>query len=250
MEAVQLKSPTATGVAFFPVVVTLVPASIVVGVVVSRIGRFRWAVRSGFAMMVLASGLMITWDVGTSTAAWAVILIIQGVGQGLALNALNFATQAISRASDAAAAAALYAFSRQFGMALGVATGGAVFQNVMRHSLVGKGLPAGIAKDAEGYISVLKALPVDSELRLDVLKSYAQGLKGVWIFMTAICVLGFVLSLCIGRFSLDKELETEHVLDSNRSSWRSSWLTGGNRESRMIANDKEKRSSMPLYEGV
>jgi hypothetical protein len=208
--SVKQSSPTQAGVNMFPTTTSLVPASIVVGVIVTRINHFRWAIWSGWLAATLASGLMVMWDVNTNTATWAVI------GHGLALNAQNFATQAIALPGDEAAAAAMYAFLRSLGMALGVGIGGSIFQNVMKIKLVQLGLPVEIAKNAEAYIRVIKTLPMDSIYKDNVLESYVYGLRGVYGVYCGMAGLAGIASLFIGHFDLNKELSSEHKLGQDR----------------------------------
>jgi hypothetical protein len=216
--SVKEDSPLTTGVSIFPTTCSLIPASVIVGIVVSRLNHVRWAIWSGWLVTTLGTGLMILWDVDTSKAAWAPILVVLGLGHGLVLNAQNFATQAIALPKDEAAAAAMYAFLRSLGMAVGVGVGGSVFQNVMKRKLVQFGLPVEIARNAEGYIAVLHTLPADSAMKSQVLESFVYGLRGVYGLYCGMAGLAGILSLAIRHFDLDKELETEHKLEENRLS--------------------------------
>src|SRR5262249_10860851 len=134
--AVRQASPVRTGLEILPITLTLIPGSVVVGAIVTRVNRYRWAIWSGWAVTTLACGLTILWDRNTSTAIWVITLIILGLGQGFILNAQNFAPQAICLPRDEASAASMYVFLRSFGGAIGVGIGGAVFQNVMKIKLV------------------------------------------------------------------------------------------------------------------
>jgi len=189
-----------------------------VGVIVTRINHFRWAIWIGWLVTILGTGLMILWDVNTSIATWVSILVILGIGHGLVLNAQNFATQAIALPRDEAAAAAMYAFLRSFGMALGVGICGSVFQNVMKLKLEQLGLPVEIARNAEAYISVLHTLPDDSAFKGKILESYVYGLRGVFGLLCGLAGVAGLTSLIIRHFDLNKELETEHMLHENKLS--------------------------------
>jgi hypothetical protein len=117
---------------------------------------------------------------------------------------------------DDAQAAAMYAFLRAFGMALGVGIGGSVFQNVMNIRLSQYGLPESIARNAEAYIAVLwhsNSTPPNTEL---ILNSYAYGIDGVFGLFCGIAGLTGIASLFIGHFNLDRALQTEHTLVENR----------------------------------
>jgi len=159
---------------------------------------------------------MIIWDQNTPKAGWAITMVFVGIGHGLVLNAQNFATQAIALPKDEAAAAAMYAFLRALGMALGVGIGGSVFENVMIAKLTEYGLPIEIARNAEAYIKTLWETPHDSLLHQQVLESYVFGLRGTFSLFCGIAGLAGIASCFIGHFDLNKELDSEHKLDKDR----------------------------------
>jgi MFS family permease len=111
-ESVQGKSPTEAGIGLFPATFTFIPVGIIVGRLITRTGRYREFVWSGWAITTLVCGLLILFDTNTNTATWASILILLGIGHGLVLTSLTFATQAIAEDGDAAFAATMYAFTR------------------------------------------------------------------------------------------------------------------------------------------
>ncbi|KAK2051268.1 MFS general substrate transporter [Colletotrichum caudatum] len=133
-------TPVQTGIALFSVMFTLVPASIITGRLVTATNNYRRPIWAGWTLASIASGLMLLWDAETPAKVWAPTLVLLGLGQGPVLNAQNVASHALCNEGDEARAAAMYAFLRQFGMAVGVGVGGSVFQNVMRRKLEELGL--------------------------------------------------------------------------------------------------------------
>ncbi|KIW63956.1 hypothetical protein PV04_08917 [Phialophora macrospora] len=221
-EAVKLYSPLRTGVSLLPILLTLIPASVIVGAAITRTGKYLWAIAIGWVLTTLATGLTISWDRGTHTAVWAVELIILGFGHGLNLNALNTASQAVSKPGDEGRAVGMYAFLRSFGMAIGVGVSGSVFQNVMKSKLRDLGLPTEIATNAEAYLLVLKQMG-DTPERQTVIEAYVSGFHGVFAFLTALAGLALIIGLFIRHHEINKELITEHkVVDDARISWRHS----------------------------
>lgn len=205
---------------------TLVPASVAVGTLITRWGYYRWAIASGWLFATLGTGLTISWDHGTSTAAWVIELIVLGLGHGLLLNALNTASQAASQPGDEGAAVAMYAFQRSFGMAIGVGIGGSVFQNVMKSKLVSTGLPTDIALHAEAYIDVLEQLG-DTPERRAIIGAYVFGFHGVFGFFTGLAGLALIICLFVKHFEINKDLISEHKLEEGRFSWRLSRVSQG-----------------------
>lgn len=114
-------SPTRSGINLFPAVFFLLPGSIVVAALTTRLGRFRWAIWAGWATTTVGAGLWILLDLHTKTVVWAVGLAVFGVGSGMVLTSVNVGIQAISTTEDAAMAASMYGFMRSLGMPIGVA---------------------------------------------------------------------------------------------------------------------------------
>lgn len=175
---------------------------------------------------MLATGLTISWDRGTPTAVWAVEMIILGFGHGLNLNALNTASQAVSKPGDEGRAVGMYAFLRSFGMAVGVGVSGSVFQNVMKSKLQDLDLESAIATNAEAYLIVLRAMD-DSPARQAIIDAYVAGFHGVFGLLTGLGGLAFIFSLFIKHDEINKELITDHKLvieplhvGGSRLSWR------------------------------
>ena len=218
-------SPIRTGYSFLPVLLALIPSSVVVGTAITRSGKYLWAIAIGWILTTLGTGLTISWDRKTHTAVWAVELIIFGLGHGLNLNALNTASQAVSKPGDEGSAVGMYAFLRSFGMAVGVGVSGSVFQNVMKSKLTDLGLSTAIATDAEAYLQVLTKMP-DGPERQAIIAAYVHGFRGVYAFLTALAGVALFIGLFIKHHEINKELITEHkVAENARTSWRRSGAT-------------------------
>ncbi|KAI0517802.1 major facilitator superfamily transporter [Xylaria bambusicola] len=215
-QSVKEFSPLNTGVTLLPATLTVTTAGIVCGRLVTRYNNYRWAICVGWFVASLGAGLFLIWPRNNSAAVWVVTYLIVGTGQGAILNAQNFATQAMCKKGDEAAAAAMYAFIRQFGMSLGVAIGGTAFQNVMALKLRWLGLPVEIAKQSESYISVLHAMPA-GDYKNKVLDAYKYGFTGLFAFYLGISVVALVIStLFIENVDLTREIESDHQLDDRR----------------------------------
>lgn len=243
--AIKFHSPTRSGVDMLPTTCLLLPGSIIVSLVTTRIGRYRWAIWSGWAVTALACGLLALFDQDTATPVWATVLAVFGVGNGMLLTGVNVGVQAVSRVEDAGRAAAMYAFTRTLGMSIGVAVGGTVFQNAMARRLAELGLAEGMAHDAEAFVGTVARmdpadptrvgavqacrfiiisswcytrLPGDSVLTTEISGSDVAGFHGVYWLITGAAIGAFLCSLIIKRHSMDKLLESRFVLNKGGSS--------------------------------
>ncbi|OIW27919.1 MFS general substrate transporter [Coniochaeta ligniaria NRRL 30616] len=217
--AAKFHRPIQSGLGLLPVSILFLPGSVIVGFLTARLGRFRWALWAGWAITALGGGLFLLFDVDTPTPAWAAILCVFGIGNGMILTSINVAIQAISKAEDCgraaaimASVAAMYVFMRSLGMSIGVAVGGTTFQNVMSHKLHKLGIPDAIAKNAEAFVHELWELPPTDPVRVGALQAYVQGFHGVFWVITGTTLAGLVISLFIRHHSMDKPLESNFVL--------------------------------------
>ena len=236
------KSPIESGLGIFPATCLLLPGSAVVSLLITRLGKYRVFVWLGWVTSTVGAALFILLDTHTRTWYWAVVFAVYGAGMGMILSSVNFATQAQASVRDAGRAAAMYAFCRSLGMAIGVAISGSVFQNLMTAKVHALGLDAAIATDAESYVAVLRELEIsDPTMAVTVLQAYVHGFWGVWILVTGICGLGLVASLCIKHRVMDTRLDSQYTLD--RTSRTSKFLDGtfvGEKETTVMASPEEE----------
>ncbi|KAI0124958.1 major facilitator superfamily transporter [Xylariales sp. AK1849] len=214
--SVKQTSPVGAGVMLLPVMLLLIPSGAVAGITISQFNNYRYVIWIGWFFVTLSGGLELLWDVDVSVAVWIITLVILGLGHGFVLNAQTFACQAMAKPGDVAAAAATYGFARQFGAAVGVSVGSTTFQNVMALKLDWQGLPTQIAFNAEGYVRKLLQLSDGDATKAKILDSYVFGFLGVWQVFLGMSGVVFVLSFFIRNSDLNKEIESEHRLQSSR----------------------------------
>ena len=208
-EGVKGFSTTITGVAVFPETFTVAPAAVVVGTVISKIGHFRWAVRSGWLITILGLGIMYLMDVNTSTVQWIFLNLVVGVGTGFLYPALQFSVQSATSDEDMASAVAMYSFFRALGQTLGIAVGGTIFQNQLFAKLSTHPDLAPLAlqysQDASALAQIINTMP-DTPTRTALIQSYADALKVVWVVMCGLAVVGFAIGMFIKNYPLDRFL--------------------------------------------
>jgi hypothetical protein len=195
-----------------PVSIVFIPASIIVGRLVTRLNRFRVFVWSGWAVTTIGLSLHVIPGVHTGEAIWAVLLIIVGTGHGSLLISQNVGSQAVCLPGDEIAAAGMYMFVRSLGMALGVGLGSTVFQNIMLIKLRQLGLPESIAKNSEAFISELTQMPA-SKYKTDVLSAFVYGFRGTFGCFAALAGFTGLISLLLRNYGLDKKGERDHSLE-------------------------------------
>ncbi|KAL8862778.1 MAG: hypothetical protein Q9178_000720 [Gyalolechia marmorata] len=211
-EAVKGFSPILSGVALFPQTFTVAPAAVVVGILITVTGRYRWAIWAGWVLTVLGTGLLYLLDVQTSTVAWIFLNLVGGLGMGMLFPSMAFAIQASQTNEDLAFAIAMFSFFRAFGQAIGVAVGGTVFQNQMKSELLAYPALAPKAdeysKDASSLVQIIKSMQ-DDVMKKNLQHAYADSLKVVWATMCGLAAVGLILSLGTKGLDMNRPLETD-----------------------------------------
>ncbi|KAJ5648323.1 hypothetical protein N7490_004695 [Penicillium lividum] len=131
LQAIKSESGLMTGVGLLFISVALMPTSIVIAFIISKTGRYRWALWLGWVAIIAATGVTIILHKHTSTASWIFIFAFVGFGHGVLFNALLVAAQACAPAKDVAYAASMYTFFHTLGFAIGVIIDSTVLQNFM-----------------------------------------------------------------------------------------------------------------------
>lgn len=219
-EAVQGYTPIVSGIALFPATFTVAPSAVVVGILITKRGAYRWAIYLGWTLATLGSGLLCLLAVNTSIPQWIFIDLIPGLGLGILFPSLQFQLQAASSNSHLAFAVAMFSFFRSFGQTLGVAIGGVIFQNQMRQRLLNypqfKATASELAKDAAALVQVIKDTP-DGPNKSALRTAYTESLRTVYIVLTCLAGLALVLSMFVKAYDLNRGLETEQFLVDGKS---------------------------------
>ncbi|OQE07064.1 hypothetical protein PENVUL_c015G03746 [Penicillium vulpinum] len=214
-EAVKGYSPIISGVALFPETFTVAPSGMVAGVLITRTGRYRWAIWVGWAFSTIGLGLMCLIKADTSMLGWIFLNIVPGLGLGILFPSLGYAVQASTEPENLAIAVAMFSFFRALGQAIGVAVGGVVFQNRMfanisRYSALAP-MAEAYSKDAAGLVQVIKAM-ADGADKMNLKEAYTDSLRTVWIVCCGISGVAMLISFLTEHYDLDRALETNQGL--------------------------------------
>ncbi|KAK5100972.1 hypothetical protein LTS08_004578 [Lithohypha guttulata] len=211
-QGVKGYNTTITGVALFPETFTVAPAAVIIGIAIGKVGKFMWAVWSGWLLSVLGLGVMWLLDVDTTVVQWVFLNLTVGVGTGFLYPAHQFSIQAATEDRYLAPAVSMWSFFRTVGQALGVAIGGVILQNQLQDNI--SSYPP-VAENATAYsheassLAAALRLMSPSQGRSDLKQAYADSLKVVWVTLCGIAALGFCISLLVKDYPLDRFLPAD-----------------------------------------
>ncbi|ROW07824.1 hypothetical protein VMCG_03376 [Cytospora schulzeri] len=215
-QAVKLFTPVLSAVAALPETLTVAPAGIVVGLIASRTGHYRWSLRAGWLLTTLGAGLLLLLGPDTPTAAWIGLNLPVGVGAGMLFPAMTLSIQAASPPHLSGEAAAFFSFLRDLGQAVGVAVSGAIFQNVFRRRLLAlpdldPGLAWEYSRDATAVVGIIKGMGPGAR-REEIVDAFNGGLQAIYVSMIAFGAFCLVLGASIRGYSLQQEHVTRQGL--------------------------------------
>lgn len=134
LQAIKGASALQSGIMSLPLIVSMVVASIIGGLVISKIGFYMPSLILGTALMAIATGFFTTFTPDASRGEWIGYQVMYGSGLGMAMQQASLAAQTVLPKADVPMGVALMQFSQ--------ALGGAVFlevsQNVFAKDLVGQ----------------------------------------------------------------------------------------------------------------
>jgi EmrB/QacA subfamily drug resistance transporter len=122
-------SATASGYYIWPLLVGLMGGSIGTGQLISRLGRYKWLITGGAALMLLGGFLMTHLTAGVSDWTLWLWLFILGLGIGPAMAGFTVVVQNLVPISRLGVATSTLTFVRQIGASVGLAAAGTVFSS-------------------------------------------------------------------------------------------------------------------------
>jgi hypothetical protein len=214
-EIVKSYSVIVRAVSLFPQTLTVCPAAVITGVLITKTGRYRVIMWVGWLIGILGMGLQIYLHAGSSIPQWIFLTLPAGIGCGILMSSTQMAVQASASDEDMASAAAMVANLRVFGQALGLAIFGAVFQNTVTNELFNSVLAdqaIPLSNNAISLVSVIDAATTSVEEKAVLVRAAWLGLRGIWIAQVPFFFAAGVVSLLSKELNLDRVLNTEHVV--------------------------------------
>jgi len=198
-------SATGAGVRIIPITVGSALCAIVSGQAVTRLGRTRPVMWFGWSIMTLGFGLMTMLDDTSNTAEKVLYLFVSALGIGCLFQTPLIALQAAMPLKDMATSTGVFVFMRSVGATIGISIGQTVISSFLKQKVKHiQGLnfdtsPAALSQ----AVKSLKDIP-DPTLRREVIHAYSTSISTVWIVMTPIAGIGFIMVLFLRPYTLKR----------------------------------------------
>ena len=134
-------SATSSGLVLTPLMLAMMATSVGSGQVITRTGRYRWALLAGPVVMGAGFALLSLLDASSTRGHTTLAMVVAGAGLGLLVQNLALVVQNAVPSRHMGVATSLAQFSRSIGGTVGVSAMGAI---------LAAGLPAGAATRALG----------------------------------------------------------------------------------------------------
>jgi hypothetical protein len=195
-------SPTKAGLATIPMIGSLLIASTVSGLLITRTGRWKRFLVLGTILLVAGMGLLGTIDHTTSYWLIACYMALLGLGVGMTMQNLVLAVQNTVDMRDIGAASSVVTFFRSMGGAAGVSVLGSLaatrVSSQVAEGLRAMGLPAPQGGGSESLDLAVLPAPVQALVR----GVYGDVIGDVFVYAAAISVVAVLAVLFIREVPL------------------------------------------------
>ncbi len=201
-------SPTVAGLAILPMMAGIMPASIIGGRMISKLGKYKPFPIAGTAIATLGMFLMSRLTEHTGAAERGVYMFVLGLGLGLVMPVLTLAVQNALPLKEIGVGTSSSLFFRNMGGSFGTAVFGAILTNRLSHYLVealgakAGGLTGGGSATGISRTSLDKMNQQTPGIEATVLHAFVQSMSVVFEVAAAIMAVGFVLSLFLKQVTL------------------------------------------------
>lgn len=204
-------------------VLSLVVASILTGVLTTRIGYYTPFLILGICIASVGAGMITTLHVNTSVGQWIGYQILYGFGLGACFQAPNMAAQTVLPRNEVAIGASLMLFAQTLFGAIFVSVGQNVLDGQLAKRLAGISNITPQQIEAGGVSDLLKTIP--SRYHTAVLEAYNASLRvcfQVALIVTCLSILG---GLAMEWRSVKKEKQTPEPKEAAEKSESRGGLT-------------------------
>lgn len=205
-QAVTGSSSTLSAVQMLPFSLVSAATSMLSGLYVSRVRAYRPTIWVAFAVFTLGMGLMTMLDADTSKAEQEVYPLIAGLGLGCLFQTPLIALTAAMPPKAMAASTASMTLVRSAAGTVGITVAGSIFNAGVRSrtaSIAGYDR-AGMSADTANLRGIIHLQP--PQLAYEVVHAYGGAMRLIWIVMTPIVGVGFLASLGLKGYSLQRKI--------------------------------------------
>ena len=190
-QAIKGDSAEQSGIHILPQIIALVVASILTGVLTSRVGYYTPFLIFGICASAIGAGLLTTLRIDTTVGQWIGYQILYGWGFGGCVQAPNMAAQTVLPPKEVSIGAALMLFASTLFGAIFVSIGQNVFDGELAKRLVSITTITPLQIENAGVTGILDLIPPqDHDAALEAYNSSLRVCFRVALIVACVCILG------------------------------------------------------------
>lgn len=226
MQLARGATPTQSGLLTLPMIAGLLVASVVIGQIISRTGKWKSYMVVGSVLLILGLLLMGTIDYDTNYVVLSVYMFVLGAGVGMVMQNLVLVVQNVVAPAQMGAASAAVTFFRSLGGTAGVSVLGSVLGTQVANHLADRSseLTAAITKLGptgamignalkSGTIPDVSTLP--QSIRVIVESSYGQSVAFVFLLAVPLAIVTLVAVCLLPNTKLGTKTTIERQRDED-----------------------------------
>ncbi|KIK55001.1 hypothetical protein GYMLUDRAFT_48202 [Collybiopsis luxurians FD-317 M1] len=191
-------SPIHAGLFLIPLLIGQMGASWIAGMTITKTGRYRAIVYSGFGILTIACGCISIFTEKTNKATMVVLMLLAGIGSGMTMQTTTVAVQASVARKDMSVVTAFRNFIRMLGGAFSLSIASSLVNNAMESKMVSLGLSSSAISSIVDDPTIL-AHPSElglspSAASLILTKGYTTGFQHLFFLNAALGALATVVS--------------------------------------------------------
>ncbi|KDR68867.1 hypothetical protein GALMADRAFT_256378 [Galerina marginata CBS 339.88] len=193
--------PIGAGIFLIPILVSQMILSWIAGVIVSRTGRYRMIIHSGFAIWSIACGLISTITPKSHKVQLVIYMLLAGSGAGQTLQTTTVAAQASVSRQDMSVVTAFRNFIRLLGGTLALAVDSTIINNALRSSMDKLELPVSVISqiiDDPSMLALPGKLGISPTTANSILNNgYTRGFRTVFILNASLTSAATIASIVL-----------------------------------------------------
>ncbi|KAK0190086.1 MFS general substrate transporter [Armillaria mellea] len=210
-QVVLVYTPIHSGMFLIPLLVGQLAASFVSGMMISRRGKYKSMIHTGFAVWAIGCGCISTISHKSNQGAMVVFMLLSGIGAGQTLQPTTIAAQASVSRKDMSVVTVFRNFVRNLGGTLALAIGSTIINNALRKAMNDISLSESLIStiiDDPSYLAKPTSETGLSAATVSYILSqgYTKGFKDVFYLNASLTAFATLISMVLIK---DKDLSRD-----------------------------------------
>ncbi|RGP71012.1 hypothetical protein FSPOR_3700 [Fusarium sporotrichioides] len=211
-QAVYLETAIKSAVFLLPTSITSVVIAVFSMMMVPLFGGYTWLLRLSWALLILGTGILALFELGSSSSMLFGLPVIWGTGVALLRLQLLPMQASVKKVEDTGVAIGQFFTIRMFGGLIGLTIASAIFNTVFAKTIVSSSVqldgplaPLADSSRAVAFIKELPSLDISQRTLQDVLSVYLTCFRTIFYTMTGFGVVGLFASMFIAEIDLKSQ---------------------------------------------